>query len=166
MSIAGDRAAAQGLATVKEMRDGDAATLADAANDALFDDDGGVSVCGGKYHIPRMGAHTLYLLRKIDSPLARVDIGAQGADGVAVETAIGIDDLFETLYVCIHQADPRLISILGDRDAFTRAVLLFTATIDMADINELSDAISGQMAKINATAVAEGLADPNAQAAE
>lgn len=39
------------------------------ANDALFDEENSISICAGKYKIPRISCRTLYLLSKIGSPL-------------------------------------------------------------------------------------------------
>jgi uncharacterized protein YdcH (DUF465 family) len=156
MTVESDRAQFEVLKGAKAQLEADQAgqeATAAAANVAAVLNEEGISVCGGKYILPRITTRTLYLLSRMKSPIATLQ--AEG-ESVIVTT----DQMIEALFVIMRQNDPRIVSIVADRERLDREIYNLTGQIDIRDIAEIGKAISEQMAGINTAAQEEGLADP------
>ena len=117
---------------------------------------GGISCCNGKFIIPRVSACTLYLLAKIKSPFAVKDDGTQRSGELVMASQ---EDIIEALFILMSQDDPRIVEQIADRLAFDKAIYNLTKQIELEEIDELTEAIVEQFAKVNEAVKEEDLGD-------
>lgn len=109
----------------------------------------------GKYEIPPMTIHTAILLEQIDSPFLREPpIGPNGEKIPVVPT---MAEFARTLYVLIHQNDPRTMAIISDPVKFDNSVADLARQITFRELGQITGAVTRIMGRVDKAAKEAGI---------
>lgn len=109
----------------------------------------------GKWEFPPLTINTAILLERIGSPFMRApELDANGNPMKIVPT---MEDFTRTLYVLVHQNDPRIHDIIADESKFRLCVSDMAREISFRELSNISAALNNLMSMADQAISESGL---------